>query len=196
MRLAHVAVACVLCGLGLAAVRSSQVSREDTPAEDWKTRSLYTLETRTLEGEPVKLEAYKGKVTLVVNVASRCGYTPQYEGLENLYKEFKDRGLVVLGFPCNDFGNQEPGTPGEIREFCTSNYQVTFPLMEKVTVKPGEKQSVVYAALQAKTGQLPRWNFGKYLVSRDGVRATFFDSKVAPEDKELREALDRALASK
>lgn len=161
---------------------------------DWKTRSIWTLEVKDLEGKPVKLSTYQGKVALVVNVASKCGYTPQYAGLEKLAEEFKDKGLVVLGFPCNDFGNQEPGTPEEIREFCTSRYKVTFPLFEKISVKPGEKQAPLYKALEAKTGSAPRWNFGKYLVSRDGVKAEFFDSKVAPDAKELREAIARMLA--
>ncbi|MFO0874421.1 MAG: glutathione peroxidase [Phycisphaerales bacterium] len=165
------------------------------PEESWKTRSIFSIDSRTLEGEPAKLEQYRGKVVLIVNVASRCGYTPQYEGLEKLYEQYKDRGLVVLGFPSNDFGGQEPGTSKEIREFCSSKYKVTFPLFEKIVVKPGDQQSIVYRALHAKTGQVPKWNFGKYLVGRDGVAATYFDSKVTPDDKELREAIERALAA-
>jgi len=131
-----------------------------------------------------------------VNVASACGLTPQYEGLEKLYNEYKDKGFVILGFPCNDFGGQEPGTPDEIREFCTSKYHVTFPLFEKLSLKPGESQSEIYKMLQAKTDKLPRWNFGKYVISRDGKTAQFFDSKVEPSAKELREAIEKALAAK
>jgi glutathione peroxidase len=189
-------VAGLLSILGLAVVQAASPSTAKPSGEDWKTRSLYILETKTLEGEPAKLSTYDGKVTLVVNLASKCGYTPQYEGLEKLYNEFKDKGLVILGFPSNDFGGQEPGTAKEIREFCTSKYKVTFPLFEKVSVKPGDGQSVVYQALQAKTGEAPKWNFCKYLVSRDGTRAEFFDSKVTPQSDELRKALERELAAK
>ncbi len=182
--------------LGLAAAQDAPSPAANPGDEEWNARSMYTIDVKSLEGEPMKLSKYEGKVALVVNLASRCGYTPQYEGLEKLYNEFKERGLVILGFPCNDFGGQEPGTPQEIREFCTSTYQVTFPLFEKVHVTPGEDQSVVYTALQAKTGNLPRWNFGKYLIDRNGTKAEFVDSKVTPESKELREALQRALAAK
>ncbi len=200
MILSRAAMFGLLAILGLAAVRATPPAPAPAPGkpaqDDWKTRSLYTIETKTLEGKPAKLSAYQGKVALVVNLASECGYTPQYEGLEKLFREFKDKGLVILGFPCNDFGGQEPGTPKEIRDFCTSRYQVTFPLFEKVSVKPGEKQSVVYKALEAKTAKLPKWNFGKYLVSRDGTTAAFFDSKATPDGKELREAIERALSSK
>ncbi len=161
--------------------------------QEWKTRSIHELTPKDLDGEPAPLAEYADKVLLIVNLASRCGLTPQYAGLQKLYEEFKDRGLVVLGFPCNDFGNQEPGSPGEIREFCTTTYGVTFPLFEKVSVKPGDEQAPLYAALQAKTDAVPRWNFGKYLVSADGVRATYFDSRVLPESPELREAIEKAL---
>ena len=136
-----------------------------------------------------------GRAVLVVNVASKCGLTPQYTALQQLHDKYGDRGFEVLGFPCNQFMGQEPGTAAEIREFCDTEYQVTFPLFEKVSVKPGEAQSVVYQALEAKTGKLPRWNFGKYLVGRDGTKAEFFDTKVTPESKELREATERALAA-
>jgi glutathione peroxidase len=184
----------LVSALGMAAVRASPPAPQKPVDEDWRTRSLHEIELKTLEGKPARLSAYQGKVAVIVNVASECGYTPQYEGLEKLSKELKDKGVVVLGFPCNDFGGQEPGTPREIRDFCTSRYQVTFPLFEKVSVKPGESQSVVYKALEAKTGKLPKWNFGKYVVSKDGRQAEFFDSKATPESKELREAIDRALA--
>lgn len=166
-----------------------------TSADDeWKTRSLYTLEVRTLEGEPAPLKAYEGNVALVVNVASYCGNTPQYAGLQALYERYREKGFVVLAFPCNDFGNQEPDDAEAIRSFCTDRYAVTFPLFEKVSLKPGPKQSAVYTALEAKTGHLPKWNFGKYVVSRDGRTAVYFDSKVKPDAKELLEAIDSALA--
>lgn len=162
---------------------------------DLKAKSIFTFDAKTLEGEPARLDQYKGKVVMVVNVASRCGYTPQYEGLQKLYEQYKDKGLVILAFPSNDFGGQEPGTSKEIRDFCTSQYKVTFPLFEKVSVKPGDQQSPLFKALGAKTDQSPKWNFSKYVVSRDGTKAEFFESKVTPDAKPLREAIEKALAT-
>ncbi len=153
--------------------------------------SLYDLSVHTLEGKPQPLAEYKGKVALVVNVASACGYTPQYAGLEALYEAYKGRGLVVLGFPSNDFGAQEPGTAQEIRDFCSTKFHVTFPMLEKVATK-GASQSPVYALLAAKDGG-PKWNFHKYLVGKDGQVLAGFSSKVAPDSAELRAAIDAAL---
>jgi glutathione peroxidase len=153
--------------------------------------SLYDLTANTLAGKPQPLSAYKGKVALVVNTASECGYTPQYAGLEKLYEEYKDRGLVVLGFPSNDFGAQEPGSAEQITTFCKKNYGVQFPMFEKVAVK-GAAQSPVYKLLTAKLGE-PKWNFHKYLVGKDGQVLKAFPSKVTPDAKELREAIDAAL---
>ncbi|MFO7178165.1 MAG: glutathione peroxidase [Pseudomonadota bacterium] len=155
--------------------------------------NLYELEAKSLEGEAVRLDRFSGKVTLLVNVASECGYTPQYAGLERLHRKYAARGFSVLGFPSNDFGGQEPGSPETIRAFCTSKYDVTFPLFEKVQVKEGPGQSAVYAALRAASGELPAWNFGKYLIGRRGNVIRFFPSKVAPEDPELVSALEAAL---
>ncbi len=152
---------------------------------------FYELEVRTLEGKPQPLSAYAGKVALVVNVASACGYTPQYEGLERLYEANKGRGLVVLGFPSNDFGAQEPGSAEAIREFCSTKFHVTFPMFEKVATK-GEGQSPVYALLAATDGG-PKWNFHKYLVGKDGKVIAGFPSKIAPEGAELKQAIDSAL---
>ena len=154
--------------------------------------SLYSLKTTTLGGQPADLGQYKGKVALVVNVASQCGFTPQYAGLEKLYEDYKDKGAVVLGFPSNDFGGQEPGTPEEIGEFCRKNYGVTFPMFSKVVTKAGPDQSAIYGFLGA-SGSLPSWNFAKYVVGKDGKVVTFFNSKVTPESPELRDALDGAL---
>jgi glutathione peroxidase len=154
--------------------------------------SFYALQTTTLQGRPANLADYAGKVTLVVNVASKCGYTPQYAGLQKLHDELKGRGFSVLGFPSNDFGAQEPGTAEEIATFCQKNYGVTFPLFAKVVTKAGEGQSPIYAFL-GKGGELPAWNFGKYLVGRDGKVIAYFPSKVAPESKELRDAIEKAL---
>jgi glutathione peroxidase len=154
--------------------------------------SFYSLQTTTLQGQPARLADYAGKVTLVVNVASQCGFTPQYAGLQKLHDELKDRGFSVLGFPSNDFGAQEPGTAEEIATFCKKNYGVTFPMFAKVVTKKGEGQSPIYAFLGA-SGELPSWNFGKYLVARDGKVVAFFPSKVAPDSKELRDAIEKAL---
>jgi glutathione peroxidase len=157
--------------------------------------SFYAFKTTTLEGKPADLSQYKGKVLLVVNTASQCGLTPQYTGLEALHEELAPKGFLVLGFPSNDFGGQEPGTPEEIRTFCDTNYHVTFPLFSKVQTKAGDGQSPIYTWLNEKTGSLPRWNFGKYLIGKDGKVVAFFDSKVPPEDPALRAAIDKALGS-
>ena len=161
-----------------------------------KGTSLYSFKTTALDGTAVDLAMYKGKVVLVVNVASRCGYTPQYAELETVWKEFKDKGLVVIGFPCNDFGGQEPGSASEIRDFCSKTYSVTFPMMSKVQTKAGEGQSEIYAFLSAGTGKLPSWNFGKYVVGKDGKPVAFYGSGVKPTGEELRKAIEQALAVK
>jgi len=137
------------------------------------------------------LSAYKGKVVLVVNTASQCGYTPQYTGLESTYKKYKDQGLVVLGVPANNFGGQEPGTNEEIKTFCTRNYQVTFPMAGKVSVK-GADQAPLFRFLSETAGD-PKWNFTKYLVGKDGKVIKRFDSKVEPASAELTGAIETAL---
>ena len=154
--------------------------------------SFYDFKTQTLLGKPADLGAYRGKVTLVVNVASYCGYTPQYKGLEQLHRELKDKGFAVLGFPSNDFGEQEPGTGEEIATFCKLTYDVTFPMFAKVVTRPGPGQSPVYKYLGA-TGHLPAWNFGKYLVGKDGKVRAFFPSDVTPDEPALRFAIADAL---
>jgi glutathione peroxidase len=156
--------------------------------------SLYTQSTRTLFGESTTLANYAGKVTLIVNVASACGYTPQYAGLERLHQTYAARGFAVLGFPCNDFGRQESGSAQEIRDFCDRTYGVTFPLFEKTGVKAGPGQSALYQQLAADSGKLPTWNFGKYLVGRDGKVIAFFEHKISPEDPALRGAIETALS--
>ncbi|RYZ07144.1 MAG: glutathione peroxidase [Myxococcales bacterium] len=156
--------------------------------------SIYEIESKTLEGKPAALSQYRGQVALLVNVASECGYTPQYAGLQALYERFKAKGFVVLGFPSNDFGAQEPGSPEEIRAFCSSRYRVDFPMFEKSVTKAGPQQSPVYAALGKATGSLPEWNFGKYLVGRTGKVLKFYPSSVKPEDPALAQAIEGALA--
>jgi glutathione peroxidase len=154
-------------------------------------QSLYDLKVNSLDGKPVDLAQYKGHVVLVVNTASKCGFTPQYAGLEKLYTGYKDKGFVILGFPSNDFGHQEPGTPEEIATFCTLKYNVTFPMFEKVVTK-GAGQSPIYQFLT--TGfPAPTWNFCKYLIDPTGKVLKEFPSKVKPDDKELTDAIDAAL---
>jgi glutathione peroxidase len=157
--------------------------------------SFYDLKTRTLDGKPADLAQYRGSVSLVVNVASFCGYTPQYAGLEKLHREMKGNGINVLGFPSNDFGEQEPGTAEEIATFCRLTYGVSFPMFEKVVTRSGTGQSPVYAFL-GRSGNLPAWNFSKYVVDRTGRVVAFFPSDVTPEDPRLRGAIAKALAAK
>ncbi len=154
--------------------------------------SFYQLQATRLSGEPVALKTYAGKVALVVNTASKCGFTPQYKGLEALYTELAPRGFVVLGFPSNDFGGQEPGTAEEIKTFCELNYKVTFPMFSKLVTKAGPDQSPIYQWL-GQSGNLPKWNFSKYLISRDGRILAFYPSQVTPEAPELRQAIEQAL---
>ncbi len=157
-------------------------------------QSLYELTVNSLDGKPVDLGQYKGHVVLVVNTASKCGFTPQYAGLEKLYQDKKDQGFFILGFPANDFGQQEPGTAQEIATFCSTQYNVTFPMFEKVVTK-GEGQSPVYQFLT--TGfPAPTWNFCKYLVGKDGKVIKEYPSPITPEDKNLRADIDAALAAK
>ena len=157
-----------------------------------KPMSLYDLTVNSLDGKPQSLSTYKGKVSLVVNTASECGFTPQYEGLEKLHEAMKDKGVVVLGFPSNDFGGQEPGSAEEIKKFCSLKFHVQFPLMEKVKTK-GDGQSPVYAFLTAKN-DAPAWNFHKYVVGKDGQVKASFKSQVTPQSDELKKALETALA--
>jgi len=154
--------------------------------------SLWTMKTTALDGSEADLSAYAGKVALVVNVASKCGLTPQYEGLEALYEERKEDGLVVLGFPSNDFMGQEPGTAEEILEFCSTTYGVSFPLMAKVQVK-GDGRDEIYNWLVAGGLEEPTWNFTKYLVGRDGKVLARFAPRTKPDDPEMLAAIETAL---
>jgi glutathione peroxidase len=153
--------------------------------------SFFDLSATTLDGRDQPMTAYQGKAVLVVNTASECGFTPQYAGLEKLWLEYRERGLVVLGFPSNDFGQQEPGTAAEIRGFCDLNFHITFPMFAKVKTK-GEGQSPVFAFLTAKHPK-PRWNFYKYLVGPDGEVEDYFVSMTSPDSKRLRRAIDKVL---
>ena len=159
---------------------------------------LTAIPLKDIDGKDTSLAAYKGKALLVVNVASKCGNTPQYAGLEALWRKYKDAGLTVLGFPCNDFGAQEPGTNDEIKTFCSGKYEVTFPLFDKLHVK-GPEQHPLYAALSGKDAPFPgdvKWNFGKFLIGRDGKVLARFEPGVKPDSKEVTDAIDKALAAK
>src|ERR1043165_3981403 len=164
-----------------------------SPASAQQPASFYDLQTLSLDGKPGNLAQYKGKVSLVVNVASKCGFTPQYEGLEKLQREMKGKGFNVLGFPSNDFGGQEPGSAQEIATFCKLTYDVTFPMFEKVVTRKGTGQPPVCPFLGA-SGHLPAWNFSKYVIDKQGKVVAFFPSEVTPEDPALRAAISKALS--
>jgi len=153
---------------------------------------------RTLDDihdKPRSLCEYAGKVVLVVNTASQCGYTPQYEGLEALQRKYRDRGFVVLGFPSNDFGGQEPGSNQEIAAFCVNQYAIDFPMFAKSSVR-GANANPLFADLARATGSAPRWNFHKYLVARDGKESLAFATKVDPQDPSLVAAIERLLEAR
>ena len=150
---------------------------------------LLNRQLDTIHEKPQSLCEYAGKVLLVVNTASECGYTPQYEGLEKLYGKYKERGLVVLGFPMNDFGGQEPGSNKKIAEFCVNQYAIDFPMFAKTELR----KNPLYADLLKATGTAPRWNFHKYLVDRSGTRVASFDTRVTPDDPKLVAEIEKLL---
>lgn len=164
-------------------------------SQEFKNKSLYDFTMKDIDGKDVKLSKFKGKTVLVVNVASQCGLTPQYEGLQKLYTEYKDRGLIIIGLPANQFGNQEPGVDAEIKTFCESKYHVTFPMFSKIVVK-GEGIHPLYQWLLANTDPTleVEWNFAKFLVGRDGKVAGRFSPKTSPSDPKLIEAIKREMA--
>lgn len=162
-------------------------------------KPLADIPLKDIEGKATSLKPFAGKVLLLVNVASQCGATPQYAGLQALHNKYGARGLVVMGFPCNDFGGQEPGTAAEIRQFCTANYKVTFPMFEKVRIAAGPEQHPLFAALTGKGSPLPgpvTWNFAKFLVGRDGKLAARFDTGTEPDEDGLVKAIEKALLAK
>jgi glutathione peroxidase len=159
--------------------------------------SVYDYTLNSIDGKPTPLGSFKGQVVLLVNVASRCGYTPQYTGLEALYEKYKDQGLVIVGFPANNFMGQEPGTNEEIKTFCHSKYNVTFPMMSKVSVK-GDDTTPLYKFLTDKStnpqfGGDIKWNFTKFLVGRDGTVVARFEPAVKPDDPAVVAAIEKAL---
>lgn len=167
-----------------------------TPAA---TDTVYSYKLKDIDGKEVELSKYKGDVLLIVNTASECGLTPQYEGLETLFKKYKDKGFKVLAFPANNFGGQEPGSDSEIKNFCSEKYHVSFPLFSKISVK-GDDQNPLYKFLTTHSNKDiagdVKWNFQKYLVGRDGKVIKKFDPRVTPDDKTLAEEIDKAVAVK
>jgi glutathione peroxidase len=163
-------------------------------------KSIYDFTLNSIDGQPTPLSSFKGKVVLLVNVASKCGFTPQYTALETLYEKYKDRGFVIVGIPANNFGAQEPGTNAEIKTFCESKYHVTFPMMSKVSVKGGDitplYQYLTDKNANPKTGGEIGWNFTKFLVDADGKVVARFDSKVTPDSPEVSAAIEKALATR
>jgi glutathione peroxidase len=160
--------------------------------------SIYDIPVKDIDGTATNLSAYKGKVMLIVNVASHCGFTKQYTALELTQLKYSDKGFAVLGFPCNQFGGQEPGSNEEIKQFCTSKFSVTFPLFDKIEVN-GASRHALYAALAGKDSPFPgdiKWNFTKFLIGRDGKILNRFESKVTPDSPEVTAAIEAALAAK
>jgi len=190
----------ILAVLGVAAgvfVVFNNQSDSDETSVVAAAKSIYEFKMKDIDGNDVKLKKYKGDVLLVVNTASECGYTPQYEGLQAIFDKYKGRGFNVLGFPANNFGGQEPGTEKEIKEFCTLKYKVTFPMFAKISVK-GEDQHPLYSYLTSKAtnpqfaGDI-KWNFNKFLIGRDGKILARFESKDKPESETITKAIEAAL---
>lgn len=159
--------------------------------------SVYEFTMNSIDGKPLPLADFKGKVMLLVNVASKCGYTPQYEGLEAIYEKYKDQGLVIVGFPANNFLAQEPGTNEEIKTFCSTKYNVKFPLYSKISVKGGDKaplyEFLTDTGANPKTGGEIKWNFTKFLVGRNGKVIARFEPAVTPQSPEVTAAIEKAL---
>lgn len=179
---------------------SSVVANEPEKAGKDEEVTAHSFKMKSLEGKEVDLSKYKGKVVLAVNVASRCGYTPQYEGLQALHEKMGEKGLAVVGFPCNQFGTQEPGTSKQIAEFCSTEFGVTFDMFEKVEVN-GDDACGLYKFLTEQESKPKgkgkvRWNFEKFLIGKDGQVVARFGSGTGPDDKELISAIEKALAEK
>lgn len=177
----------ILVSMGIVAFISEKLSASKQPSK--VKGSIYDLKATALDGAEINFAQFKGKYMLIVNTASKCGYTPQYKDLEVLHKKYGDK-VAVLGFPANNFLWQEPGSNAEIESFCEKNYGVSFQMFSKVSVK-GKDKHPVYEWLEAKTGKSPSWNFCKYLVDRDGNTVTFFPSKVNPLDAAIVDAISK-----
>ena len=166
-------------------------------AANAQTKSIYDFTMNSIDGQPVSLKGYSGKVVMVVNVASRCGFTPQYTALESIYEKYKDKGFVIVGVPANNFGQQEPGTNDEIKKFCSSKYMVTFPMMAKVSVKGDDKtplyQYLTDSAQDPKFGGDIKWNFTKFLFDKKGNIVARFEPATTPDSPEVQAAIESAL---
>ena len=183
---------------GLVLLISNPMVGQEKKTEPMNADSkLYSFTVKTIDGTARPLSDYKGKVLLIVNVASECGFTPQYKGLEEIYRKYKDKGFVILGFPSNDFGEQEPGTEAEIKKFCESKYDVTFDLFSKGDVK-GENITPLYSYLtkESESAHAIQWNFNKFLVDRDGRVVGYYPSKVTPTDSTFTQKIEVLLANK
>lgn len=198
MKIAVLAMSCALVVVGCQRADSSQPATGKQPPQEAASSSPAVIDqtVTTLGGESLDLASFRGHPMLIVNTASKCGYTPQYAGLQKLYERYKDRGLVVIGFPSNDFGGQEPGSAAQIGEFCRINYGVTFPMMAKVHAK-GPDMAPIYRTLTERTpdgirGEI-RWNFTKFLVDADGQVVARFESAVKPEDPQVIAAIEKLL---
>ena len=193
------AVAVIVSGMTIAAYACGFIFNP-SPADPPKEKSVYEFTMKDIDGKDIELNQYKGDVVMIVNTASKCGYTPQYEGLEKIYEKYKDKGFVILGFPANNFGGQEPGAEKEIKEFCTLKYHVSFPMFSKISVK-GEDQHPLYSFLTNKesdpefAGDIT-WNFNKFLVDKKGNIVARFSSKDTPESDTVTAAIEKYLAAK
>jgi len=189
----------VLAATGLIIAFSGSKTTMNVNSQN-SAKSIYDFEVLDIDGNKVSLSKFKGNVLLIVNVASKCGYTPQYEGLQAIYEKYKDQGFYVLGFPANNFANQEPGTNEEIKEFCSTRYKVTFPMFAKISVK-GEDQHSLYRFLTSKetnpefAGEIT-WNFNKFLIDRNGKVVARFSSKDKPESDVVIQAIEKYLNQK
>ena len=202
-RLLLLVVVCI--AIGLVVLKARQVMGRDVikepgaPATQPSAVSPLTFTVKDIDGKDYDLAQLKGKVVLIVNVASKCGLTKQYAGLQKLYDTYKDRGFVIIGFPANNFGGQEPGSEEEIKTFCSTKYNVTFPMMSKISVK-GENQHALYDLLTHKTPQEFQgeigWNFTKFVVDRNGQVFARFASKTTPQDEQVIAAVEKALGAK
>lgn len=183
-----------ICALIFAALAALVSVTPSSPAES-PCPSVLDHKFLNLQDEQVTLCQFSGKVLLIVNTASECGYTPQYEGLEKVYRRYRDKGFVILGFPANDFGGQEPGSNKEIAQFCRVNYGITFPVFAKTAVG-GANANPLFRELTAKTGKPPRWNFHKYLLDRTGQPVAVFESAIEPEDRQVTSQIDKLLGTR
>lgn len=197
MKFIYLTALAVLLTFGCANNNSAQTN-SDMTAKTMKDSTIYDFTMTDINGKQVSLSDYKDKIVLIVNTASKCGNTPQYEGLQKIYDQYKDQGFVVLGFPANNFMGQEPGTDKEIKEFCTLKYNVTFPMFSKISVK-GDDQNAFYKYLTNPKAKFPgdiTWNFEKFLTDRNGNVIARFSPKTKPEDPQVIDAIERALGGK